>query len=97
MHRIRYIEERTYLSGEDRYVNPANFYDTVFDILYGGMMFYSDWFSSTFYIVNDIESLHSFHFRIRTPHSGKSVPYISFGYTGGEEVRTFDLGLTFYR
>ncbi len=97
MHRIRYIKERTYLSAEEQYVNPAHFSDTVLDILYGGTVVYGDWLNSSFVMVRDIEALHVFSLQFRTPHSRRSVPYISFTYKGGEEIRTFGLGLTFYR
>jgi hypothetical protein len=97
MHRARYIKERTYLSAESRYINPANFSDNVLDILYGGALLYGDWFSSSFLIVRDIEALHMLSLQIRTPHCRSSVPYISLAYRGGEDIRTFGLGLAFYR
>ncbi len=97
MHRMRYIDEATYLSGEDRYINAADFSESMMDILYGGEIFYGDWFSSSFIITRDIESLSTLSVCIRTPHSQKSVPFICIAYREGEELRTFGIGLTFYR
>jgi hypothetical protein len=95
--RIRYIKEQTYLSAEERYVNAADFSEGIFDILYGAQLLYSDWFSSSFIITKDIESLYTFSCRIRTPHCRGSIPFISFTYREGEKIRTFGLGLAFYR
>jgi hypothetical protein len=97
VHRRRYIKERTYLSGEDRYVNPADFKATISDILYGATLLYGDWIVSSFLIIEEIESYHILSIQVRTPHCARSAPFISFCYAGGDEMRTFSLGLTFYR
>jgi hypothetical protein len=97
MHRIRYIKERTYLSADDRYVNPADFSESIIDILYGGTVFYGDWLSASLLIVQDVESLHEFSLKMRTPHSANSAPFIYLRYKGGEGIRTFGVGLLFQR
>lgn len=97
VHRLRYIEERTYLSAEERYVNPADFSAGTMDILYGGSLRYGDWISLSFIMVGEIESLHMVSVKIRTPYSERSVPFVSFTYRGGRDMRTFGLGLLFVR
>lgn len=97
IHRIRYIERRTYLSGEERYVNAANFSQGIMDIIYGVEFLYGDWFSSSFIITGEMETLSTFSSQIRTPHCSRSAPFISFTYREGEDIRTFGIGLTFYR
>ena len=93
----RYINERTYLKGQDRYINSADYENTILDILFGGMVTYENWFTSSFFALEDPFLLHSFLLQIRTPKYNNKTPYINIGYTGGEKICTYSLGLTFYR
>lgn len=97
IYKRRYIKESTYLKGENRYLNPANYERKNIELLFGGMISYSDWFIPSFYCVKDIAVFHTVTLLIRTPISELTTPYLNLTYTGGEETRTISLGLTFYK
>jgi hypothetical protein len=97
IYKRRFIKERTYLSGEDRYVNSADYENETMGFLWGEMFCYNDWFMQSFVTSRDFSSYYSISLKIRTPVSEKNAPYITLLYTGGEEVETFGFGLTFYR
>jgi len=91
----RYIQERFYLSGENRYLEKANYNSETFNILFGVTASFSDWFKPLFICLNEPSIYYYGSILLRTPECEKTAPYIRMSYTGGKKVKTFLIGLTF--
>lgn len=93
----RYIKERIYLKGEDRYINSANYENETMDILLGISFSYEDWFKPSILFTQKTSKFKCFSLQIRTPQCDKIAPYIDLTYLDGERVETFSISLVFYR
>jgi hypothetical protein len=97
MYSKRYIKDRMYLQGEDRYINSANYENTTMDILVGAGLSYEDWFKPSLLFTKETSMFKHFSLQIRTPQCDKIAPYIDIAYTRGEKAKTFTISLVFYR
>lgn len=97
IYKKRYIKERTFLKGQDRYINSVDYEENTYDILYGGFLSLDNWLKTSFITLKDISVFHTVSLFIRTPECEKQIPYIFVKYTGAEGVSVITIGLTFFK